>query len=366
MAEEKVSIVVTLKNQASAGLKKIGIGFDTLRAKTNRLADRVGKAKFVFAGIAAAFGVIGKTALKTSGQFEKWNVAFTVMLKSADKAKVLLGDIEKFSAATPFQLPTLVEGAKNLLAFGVAQEDVVTQIERLGNAAQGEEEILKRLIPAFGKVKAIGKASFREIRQFAEAGVPIIQALADTMGVTREEILEMSAQGKISFDIFDEAIKNLTTGTGQFAGLIALQAKTLPGLISTMGDNFNLLAKDIGDILLPVFKKLAEFMINITQKFRNASPTTKKFVVIMGAAIAAFSALVAGAGLFIAIAPAMAAAWTLATGPIGIAVAAIGALILGTQKLISIIKGDVNKQLDTVQGKIDKLKEQKKLFEDDE
>ena len=178
----------------------------------------------------------GTAAIKAAADFEKQQVAFTVMLKSAEKAEALLKDIEDFAATTPFQLPGLIEGSKRLLAFGVAAEDIVQTMTDLGNAAGGDQQKLDRLTLAFGKLKAKGKASLEELNMFTEAGVPIMAQLAENAEVTTGEMFKLISTGKIGFKEVNEAIISLTRGEGQFAGLIEKQAETLTGLISTLKD----------------------------------------------------------------------------------------------------------------------------------
>lgn len=239
-------------------------------------------------GITAPLILIGRQALKTAASFEQYKVSFETMLGSAEKSNKLLKDIEKFSATTPFQMPGLVEGAKRLIAFGVSSEDVIEKLRNLGNAAGGNEQILDRLTLAYGKLQAKGRASLEELNMFTEAGVPILQALAEQYGVTTAEIYKMVNEGKIGFEDVDKALTALTTGSGKFAGMIEKQGQTLNGVISTMQDNFNLLGKEIIEGALPAIKGLALFMANVADSFRGMDDAQKGLVVgISGFAMAA-------------------------------------------------------------------------------
>jgi len=143
---------------------------------------------------------IGTAALVSAAKMEKHKIAFETMLGSAEKAQDLLQDIEEFSASTPFQLPGLIEGSKRLLAFGIQSEDIVEKMRNLGNAAMGDEEILGRLVIAYGKMAAKGKVSLEELNMFTEAGVPILQGLEDQLGYTKDELFAMITQGKVTFE----------------------------------------------------------------------------------------------------------------------------------------------------------------------
>ena len=83
------------------------------------------------AGSAVSLGV------KMQAEAEQSQVAFTTMLGSAKTAKKVLGEIEQFSASTPFQLPELRDAGRNLAAFGFESSKIVSTLKRLGDISEG-------------------------------------------------------------------------------------------------------------------------------------------------------------------------------------------------------------------------------------
>jgi len=230
---------------------------------------------------------IGTAALVSAAKMEKHKIAFETMLGSAEKAQELLPDIEEFSASTPFQLPGLIEGSKRLLAFGIQSEDIVEKMRNLGNAAMGDEEILGRLVIAYGKMAAKGKVSLEELNMFTEAGVPILQGLEDQLGYTKDELFAMITQGKVTFEDVDEALTNMTTGTGQFAGMIEEQAGSLAGIFSTLKDNVGLLTREFAEFLMPAIKNFLEKALGFVQRINDMDDRTKKLILaVVGIAAA--------------------------------------------------------------------------------
>jgi tape measure domain-containing protein len=290
---------------------------------------------------------IGGVAIKTAADFEKLTVSFETLLGSADDAQQLLQKIEDFSAATPFQLPALAEGSKQLLAFGSRAEDVIDQLRMLGNAAAGDQEQMNRLVRAFGLVQARGRASMRELNMFIQAGVPIMKALGDEFGVSQEKLQEMISAGKISFEELNAALISLTTGTGQFAGLIEKQSKTLSGIFSTLQDNLGLLGKEIADIFLPQLKELTQTVLDIVKWFRGLDEGTKSLIgtlALIGAAIGPvlfiFGKLLSVFGSVVAWIPKIISGITMLNtaiggllGPIGLAIAGLTTLIMVSESL---------------------------------
>jgi len=210
-------------------------------------------------GVAAIGGLVGGVFLRQAGIYEQAQIAFETMLGSADRAKNLLKDISTFAAKTPFEIQGLVDSSKRLLAFGFAAEEIIPTMESLGNISAGVgREKLPQLILALGQVRAATKLRGQELRQFTEAGVPLIEEIAKLRGVAEKEVADLVSKGEISFRDTEAALRNLTSGSGRFANLMVKQSKSLFGIISNLKDNFTLLAIEIGQALLPEAKKITE------------------------------------------------------------------------------------------------------------
>ncbi len=84
------------------------------------------------------------------------------------------------------------------------------------------------------------------MRQFTEAGIPIIHELAKVMGVADTAIQKMVEEGKIGFPQVQQVIQNLTNEGGMFFNLMEKQSKTLTGQISNLEDAWSRMLNDIG------------------------------------------------------------------------------------------------------------------------
>ena len=83
------------------------------------------------AAVTGAIIGLGKAALTASAQMEQNRVAFTTMLGSAEKANKLLKEMTDFAASTPFQMTDVVAAGKQLLAFGVTSEEMISTMTKL-------------------------------------------------------------------------------------------------------------------------------------------------------------------------------------------------------------------------------------------
>ena len=201
--------------------------------------------------VAGYFGVQALTGfttqlVKVRGEFQQLDVAFSTMLGSKEKSDKLMAQLVDTAAKTPFTLQQVAGGAKQLLAYQVAAEDVNNTVIRLGNIAAGVSVPLDRLILAYGQVKAKGKLQGDDMRQFTEAGIPIIHELAKVMGVADNQIQKMVEDGKIGFPQVQQVIQNLTNEGGMFYNLMEKQSKTLTGQISNLEDAWSRMLNSIG------------------------------------------------------------------------------------------------------------------------
>jgi tape measure domain-containing protein len=213
--------------------------------------------KLLAVGTGAAISGIGALALKAAGDMEMLTTQFEVMLGSSEKAAKLMKELKEFSAATPFGIQTLAKNTQQLLAFGVAEEDVLKTLTMLGDTAGGDAEKLNGLTLAYGKVVTKGKASLEEINMMAERGLPIFNVLAKNMGVSREELFKLISAGKVGQRDIAKAFQVMTSEGGLFFKGMEKQSQTFSGIISTMKDNISLAAAELGSKLLPFAKEAA-------------------------------------------------------------------------------------------------------------
>lgn len=131
-------------------------------------------------GFLTAITGLGVAMANIAGDFEQNRISFETMLGSAEKGRKALTDLSNFAVKTPFELPQLMQASKSLLAYGIEAENLIPTLKNLGDISSGVGmDKLPNLILAFGQVKAATKLTGMELRQFTEAGVPMLQLLVD-------------------------------------------------------------------------------------------------------------------------------------------------------------------------------------------
>lgn len=189
--------------------------------------------------------------IQVRGQFQQTEIAFKTMLQSESKANELMQQIIHTAAITPFNVEDVTEGAKQLLAFNVAAEDVNDTLIRLGDVAAGMNLNLSELVMLYGTTIAKGKMDTMDLYQFLNRGIPIADELAKVMGLDVSnaiaEVKEQLTAGKVTSDIFIKAMQNMTSEGSKFGGLMEAQSKTITGQIRNIEDaieqKFNELGK---------------------------------------------------------------------------------------------------------------------------
>lgn len=250
------------------GSLDFGIHLDTSAlsrdaANANRLLSSIGtQAEREGAKIDSAFSNIKRAALSLSagwsaqsfvrgivqvrGEFEKLEVAMNTMLQSKERADALMTQMVRTAATTPFGLQEVASGAKQLLAYGMASEEVNGTLIKLGDIAAGLSIPLGDIIYLYGTTMAQGRIYTQDLNQFTNRGIPMLKELASQFGVAESQVKKLVEEGKVGFPEVKKAIDNMTGAGGKFGGLMEAQSKTIAGQISNLEDQLDTIFNSIG------------------------------------------------------------------------------------------------------------------------
>jgi tape measure domain-containing protein len=238
---------------------------------------------------------VGAAAVKVSEQINTARTSFTTMLGSAEKADVMLKDLQKFAATTPFEFPDLVTSAQRMQALGVNAKQVIPWLTSIGDAAAamgGGKDVIDGITLALGQMQAKSKVSAQEMNQLAERGVPAWQILADKIGKSVPEAMALAEKGAISAA---DAIPAILAGMNQkFGGSMEQLNKTLTGQWSNFKDQITQAIAPIGTALTPVLTSLLQILSPVVAKvgelanwFNTLPMPVKTFVGVLAAMLAA-------------------------------------------------------------------------------
>lgn len=192
------------------------------------------------------FEQLAGSIFNTRSQFQQLEISFNTMFGSADKSKQLMDELIQTAAHTPFDMSSITSGAKQLLAYGTEAKDVNKTLVQLGDIASGLNIPLGELVYLYGTTVSQGRMFTMDLRQFMGRGVPLAEELGKILHQNTTEVQESVSKGKVTSDIFKEAIANMTQAGGRFGGLMEQQSKTLEGQWSNIGDSIQQMFNEIG------------------------------------------------------------------------------------------------------------------------
>ncbi len=294
-------ILVTIRGRDAGASEAINGVANSMDKANSSFADGMKRAGVIATGVLAGIVVAGSKMLDVASNIEQARVAFETMTGSAKIAGDLMQQISDFAIKTPFELPGVIQAARQLMAMGSSVQDVLPNLKMLGDLAAGTGAPLERLVINFGQVQLQGKLTGRELRDFAMNGVGLLDQLASQMGKTTAEIMDMVSSGAIGFDEVKKAFQNMTTGTGKFADLMEKQAHTFGGVMSNIRDQITRTSASImgidvkGNIregsIFAVAKKGAEELLAIMDKL---APTLTRVADAIGKNQVAVFAILGG------------------------------------------------------------------------
>lgn len=201
-------------------------------------------ASLAFAGFTAK--EIISTLGTVRGEFQQFEIAFETMLGSGQKAKGMISDLANLAATTPFDMKGVVNGAKQLLAYGFAANEITDTMRRLGDVSAGLGLNLQDLTWLYGTTMVQGRLFTRDLMQFTGRGIPLTEELAKQFGVTKDKVSELVTAGKVGFPEVKKAIESLTNEGGKFGGLMEKQSHSITGQVSNIKDTIEMAINDLG------------------------------------------------------------------------------------------------------------------------
>lgn len=187
-----------------------------------------------------------RAVIEVRGEIQQLGIAFDTMLGSKEKSDRMMADVKKLALNTPFTLTEVATNTKQLIAMGIAAENALDTVKTLGDVAAGLSVPLWRIAVNYGQVSALGKLQLREIKDFAMAGIPIVDELGKMLGKTSDEIYKMAEAGEIGFKQVEQVFKNMSGAGGKFNNLMEKQNASITGQISKLKDEIQFAMNEIG------------------------------------------------------------------------------------------------------------------------
>jgi tape measure domain-containing protein len=253
----------------------------TQGAQIESFASKAAAAAAGFFSTQAAAGFV-KQMVQVRGEFQQIEIAFNTMLGSKEKADQLMAEAVKLAAITPFNLQDVAKGAKQLLAYGFAADDITKELTKLGNVASGVGSQLGDIVYLYGTMKAGGRVTQVDLNQFAGRGIPIYDELAKVIGRTTGEVRAYVSAGKIGFPEVEKAFANMTGQGGKFFNLMQEQSKSLTGQLANLGDAWDMMLNSLGKSQEGIIGDGIQAAIELVQNYQRVIEIIELLVITYG------------------------------------------------------------------------------------
>lgn len=215
-------------------------------------------------------------------QFQQLEISFTTMLGSEQKAGALMNQLVQTAAKTPFDMSSITNGAKQLLAYGTAANEVNDILVHLGDISAGLNVPLNDLVYLYGTTMSQGRMYTVDLRQFMGRGIPMAEELGKIMGKTTQEVQQAVTDGKVGADLVKKAIINMTEEGGKFGGLMEKQSTTLQGKWSNIGDSVDQMFNELGKKSQGIFGTGLDLISSLVDNWQTLVKTIGSAVVMVG------------------------------------------------------------------------------------
>lgn len=187
------------------------------------------------------------------GEFQKQRIALTSILGDSMKAETIFNRIKDLAVVSPFQFKELASYTKQLSAYSIPYEELYDTTKRLADISAGVGVDMGRIILAYGQVRSAAFLRGQELRQFTEAGIPLVDELAKRFtkltGVVTSagDVFDKISRKEVSFGMVKDVLWDLTNEGGKFYNMQEALAGSLAGKWSNLQDAWDVMMADIAE-----------------------------------------------------------------------------------------------------------------------
>ncbi len=246
MVIDELIAVLGFQVEGESNLRKFTSALDQAEKKSQAFARAIGNTALVVGGaIISSMSALTAGVVATGAQFEQLEVRLEALEGSAEKGRTALEWVREFAEATPLSLSQTADAYARLRTFGIdpTNGSLMAAVDTMAMAGQGAD-YLNGIVLAMGQAWTKQKLQGEEALQLIERGVPVWDLLSESMGVSVEQVQELSKKGKLG----RKEMQLLFDAMGKRAlGASEKMAKTWTGLLGRLGDKWEGFLKMIAD-----------------------------------------------------------------------------------------------------------------------
>ena len=237
------------------GMRGLASNLQTVNAAWDRqhgLVERIIRRMAVYASM-SAMGRFLQSVREVTAEFELQRVSLGAIIRDQEQADSLFKEIKGFALKSPLKIMDLTRYTKQVAAYGIETEKLFDTTKRLADVSVGLGVDMGRIVLAYGQVKAASYLRAAEVRQFTEAGIPMLELLAKKLTgmngelVTTADVMDMISKRGVGFEMVEKIFEDLTSKGGMFYNMQEKQGNTLYGMWSKLGDAASMMYDEIGN-----------------------------------------------------------------------------------------------------------------------
>lgn len=267
--------------QNARAARDLASAFNQVHRSASQSSQVLGdiKSMFLQGGIVYGAQRFANAIVQTGGDIVQQHIALRSIIGDIQKADTLFAQTQQLALQSPFKFSELNKDVKQLAAFGVETDGLFDTAKRLADVSAGLGVSFERLGLAYGQVKARSWLDGKELRQFAYAGLPMLQKIADLYNSTNKngrsnyttsDVRNMITKRLVSFEDVDAVFKRMTDEGGQFYNLQFVLSETLLGRWNKLIDAWDIMLGKMADgksVISQVFmgglNAAAEFVLQL-------------------------------------------------------------------------------------------------------
>lgn len=234
------------------------------------LFNNIGQSIFWFQNMINIAGQVASALFAPAISAEEVTSSLQIFTGSAASAQKELQKLSDFAAHTPFETATIDDAALKLQAVGINAQDVIPDIQALGDALDATGRIssadLEMIVNDFSKIKTEGHLTTDVMNSFALQGIDAWSVLEKQTGKTHAQLAALISKGLYPAD---QAMRDLTAGIEKnplYKGQMANDVNNFTGAVSTMKSNFDQVLVSFAS---PILKSIEPIINNLSGAFSS-------------------------------------------------------------------------------------------------
>lgn len=222
------------------------------------------------------------------GEFQKQRIALTSILGDSMKAETIFNRIKDLAVVSPFQFKELASYAKQLSAYSIPYEELYDTTKRLADISAGVGVDMGRIILAYGQVRSAAFLRGQELRQFTEAGIPLVDELAKKFTeLTREatsagDVFDKISRKEVSFGMVKDVLWELANEGGKFYNMQEALAESLAGKWSNLQDAWDVMMADIAESNSGVLSDSLDLLTELMEHWESVAKILGMLTIVYG------------------------------------------------------------------------------------